>query len=255
MAPLGVGALLVACQDEHATPMAVQGEPGMPGEMKTTNATGSDFVAIPGNAGAYLSEEDRTKLMTQAEKGDAEAAFRLAFYYELCTPDRRQGMFWLKKAAALGHAGGQYNLAFFMWNLPEFKDDRRAVYWFQQAAQQGFPPAQHQLGEAYKLGRGIKRDYAKAKEWYEKAALSGDTSAMEELAELCQTTKYGEADLVTAYVWLSLAGKLIHPDSVAGRQISDQKKRISVKLNADELAQAVKCIEEIAPKIPNPDKH
>ena len=48
---------------------------------------------------------------------------------------------------------------------------------FQKAAEQGYAPAQYNLGNMYDSGQGVKQDYFKAVEWYQKAAEQGDASA------------------------------------------------------------------------------
>ena len=40
------------------------------------------------------------------------------------------------------------------------------------------------LGALYKDGKGVKQDYAKAREWYEKAAAQGNKDAEELLQHL-----------------------------------------------------------------------
>ena len=48
---------------------------------------------------------------------------------------------------------------------------------FQKVAEQGYAPAQCNLGYMYQYGRGVKQDYFKAVEWYQKAADQGQSDA------------------------------------------------------------------------------
>jgi len=57
------------------------------------------------------------------------------------------------------------------------KDEKKAVEWFQKAAEQGMPKAQFRLGMMYAQGRGVPQDRAKADEWYKKAADQGNIDA------------------------------------------------------------------------------
>jgi cell division septation protein DedD len=57
-----------------------------------------------------------------------------------------------------------------LWNGGEY---RKAVDEWRPAATAGDPQAQFNLGQAYKLGRGVPVDMAMAESWYRKAALQG----------------------------------------------------------------------------------
>ena len=52
-------------------------------------------------------------------------------------------------------------------------DYRKAVEQWRPAANAGDAQAQFNLGQAYKLGRGVPVDMALAEQWYRKAALQG----------------------------------------------------------------------------------
>ncbi|QDX24960.1 sporulation protein [Sphingomonas suaedae] len=58
-------------------------------------------------------------------------------------------------------------------------DYRTAVNEWRGPAVAGDPDAQFNLGQAYKLGRGVPADLAQAEEWYRKAALQGHPQAEE----------------------------------------------------------------------------
>ena len=57
------------------------------------------------------------------------------------------------------------------------KDIVQAVYWYRKAAEQGFAPAQSNLGYLYANGYGVEKDIVQAVYWYRKAAEQGDTRA------------------------------------------------------------------------------
>lgn len=56
------------------------------------------------------------------------------------------------------------------------KDFVRAREFFQTAAEQGYAPAQVNLGMMYDHGDGMPRDYRMARHWYQKAAYQGERS-------------------------------------------------------------------------------
>ena len=61
-----------------------------------------------------------------------------------------------------------------------------------QQALSGDPDAQDQLGDCYKYGLGMERDYEKAVEWYKKAADQGNAAAQRSLG-YCYNYGHGVA--------------------------------------------------------------
>ena len=59
------------------------------------------------------------------------------------------------------------------------QDYKKAIEWYQKAAEQGHADAQYNLGWIYEKGRGVSADNYKALEWYEKAAVQGVAMAQE----------------------------------------------------------------------------
>ena len=54
-------------------------------------------------------------------------------------------------------------------------DEKGAFLAFQDAAEQGYPPAQRKLGEIYDSGNSaVKRDYEESIRWYQKAREGGE---------------------------------------------------------------------------------
>ncbi|SVB47905.1 uncharacterized protein METZ01_LOCUS200759 [marine metagenome] len=63
-------------------------------------------------------------------------------------------------------------------------DLERAFYWYQQAADQEYPPAQFNVGIMFLEGSGVPEDRNQAKYWLEKAASAGFERAADVLAEI-----------------------------------------------------------------------
>ncbi len=77
------------------------------------------------------------------------------------------------------------------WSRGEYK---KAVEAWRPAAIAGDADAQFNLGQAYKLGRGVPEDLALAEEWYRKAALQGHYQAQDAYGlTLFQNNKRTEA--------------------------------------------------------------
>ena len=81
----------------------------------------------------------------------------------------------LQKKATSGDIVAQYLTGVvFLSGLGVKADGQKALDWLHKAADQGYAPAQAELGHAYESGwAGIKVDNAEAMEWYRKAADQG----------------------------------------------------------------------------------
>lgn len=64
------------------------------------------------------------------------------------------------------------------------KDDERAVYWMNEAAQQGYVRAYYNMGVAYRYGIGVKVDMRKAIEFLKKGAEAGEAWAQVNYGDL-----------------------------------------------------------------------
>jgi len=88
---------------------------------------------------------------------------------------------WLQKAASLGDPFGQYLLGLIKL---ERNDYPRAAEWFRNAAMQGLPQAQAQLGELFKRGRGVTEDKFEAYVWLLVSFDAGSHTVAPDLAAL-----------------------------------------------------------------------
>ena len=79
-------------------------------------------------------------------------------------------MTYFDRAANAGSALAQTRLA---WILDGANDDSRAVEMYRAAAEQGYAPGMHGLGEMYAKGEGVDKDVAQAVTWFTKAADAG----------------------------------------------------------------------------------
>ena len=107
-------------------------------------------------------------LREAAERGDAEAQFRLGdIYYEgkEVSQDHSEALKWFRKAAEQGHAGALSHELYQKAILPE-------------AAEQGDAEAQFRLGSIYYQGRGVPLDHSEALKWLRKAAEQGHAGAL-----------------------------------------------------------------------------
>ncbi|WP_181259098.1 sel1 repeat family protein [Pseudoduganella armeniaca] len=94
----------------------------------------------------WLSEQERAALSQSAQKGDKDAAFRLAQYYSFIEFDSEKEQYWLECSAKAGHAVAQYNLSFLLLNREE-PDTFSALHWAEMAKQNGEKKAQLLIDE------------------------------------------------------------------------------------------------------------
>ena len=84
-----------------------------------------------------------------------------------------------------------------------------AVKWYRKAAEQGYAPAQFNLGNMYDNGEGVTQDYKQAVKWYRKAAEQGFASAQYNLGSMYMLLiKNGHGviqDKVLAHMWFNIA--------------------------------------------------
>ncbi|HEY9676895.1 MAG TPA: tetratricopeptide repeat protein [Drouetiella sp.] len=81
-----------------------------------------------------------------------------------------------------GNAQAQLRLAFNLMKNRNAEDMLQAAHYYELAAQQGLPVAQHNLATMYLNGQGVAKDRAKAIHWFEIAAQQGDVDSQFNLA-------------------------------------------------------------------------
>ena len=101
------------------------------------------------------------------------------------TKDRVKALKWYRKAAELGLAVAQNDLAV-AYSLGDgvTKDDVEAGKWWRKAAEQGLTASQTALGSRYANGLGVPKDYVEGYKWLNLASAQGQKEAHENLAIL-----------------------------------------------------------------------
>jgi len=82
--------------------------------------------------------------------------------------------------------------------------ERARKEWLPYAAL-GNPNALYNLGQLYRMGRGVEVDFARAEEYYLRAAEKGHIGAQRNIGTLYYFGRLGETDHAKAYHWLSRA--------------------------------------------------
>lgn len=206
----------------------------------------SEFNNLPATSieKFVLADGEKMRLKSLAAKGDGKAAYKLAEYFAYVESNEPEYMRWCQMAAKEGYVIAQYNLAVALQYRPRYKDDVQSLRWYMAAAENGYGDAQRLVAEAFRDGRGTKVDLLNARKWFEEAALSGDTEAMLELADCYEKGVVGK-DLVMACAWIETAVKMIHPDSIRGREVAVKKKTIISHLSNEDIVRTRRAVDVI----------
>jgi TPR repeat protein len=206
-------------------------------------ASDSQTQSKPTATEKAASSADQLKALRQkAEKGDAEAQYRLAVALRTgqgAPKDDAAAVKWYRAAADQGHPGAQNNLGWMYYSgygVPH--DDPQAVSWFRKAADQGDQDSQYNLGMMYLTGRGVKRDDVEAAGWFRKAAEQGDAGAQFTLGVVYERGLGVKPDAVEAHVWYDLAST--RSSGQTQKKYAAARDRIAATLTAAQIAEANK---------------
>lgn len=168
--------------------------------------------------GSRSSDEKRTvlhlkeSLLSLAEKGDAEAQYRLgqSYYYgKKGVPiNYKEAIKWYRKSAIQGNYEAKYSLELCYKNKFGVPDDyQEAIRFFKEAAEQGDVLGQIELGKLYLKGNGSQNDYIEAEICFSKAANQGYAEAQFELGKLHLKGLGVQQSYSKAFFWFLKAAK------------------------------------------------
>jgi S1-C subfamily serine protease len=159
---------------------------------------------------------------------------------------------YIKALAEKGDALQQYTLAYCYANgdFMDNKDPVEAVKWYRKTAEQGYEPAQSELGRRYYYGDLVSKDTVEAAKWFRKAAEQGDSSAQGSLGSFYMTGDGGmPIDLPEAYKWSTLANQSRFPDPSASFILS----YLARVMKPEQIAEGQRLVREFrARKAPEP---
>ncbi len=146
---------------------------------KTTGIICFIFILLLTLSGVSFSYEEKSYVNgipcggASAELGVGEKCSDLKVFFEK----------WAQKAEqcdpeAQALLGLTYSKSSVSWD--------KAAKWFKKAAEQGYAPAQFELGVRYEYGEGVLQDFVLAHMWYNISASKGYSKARAALSELTQ---------------------------------------------------------------------
>lgn len=113
-----------------------------------------------------------------ARRGMPVAQGELGRWYDqglwLHFKNQEKALYWYEKSAKADYHKAQFNLGLLMQEQGRFE---RAAYWYARAAIQGFASAQYNLAVLFQEGKGVTKNLKTANLLFEKAALQGDEMA------------------------------------------------------------------------------
>ncbi len=205
----------------------------------------SSFAGLSEGLDALKRQDFSTaskELRPLAERGDAEAQYRIGLMYEFgkgFAVDKPRAIGWLGKAAAQGHAVAQLELGVIYANgegVPQ--DNVKAVQWFRMSAMQGNATGQYNLALMYAKGAGIGLDIAQAIAWFRTAAEQGDTGALFKLGVAYENGEGVAKDNVLAYTNYAIAARNGNKQYVEFRDDIGHKLNPSQARDAKAIADA-----------------
>jgi uncharacterized protein len=117
-------------------------------------------------------------------------------------------------------------------NAYQKRDYATALREWTPLAEEGDVKAQYNLGNMYRLGKGVSKDYTEAAEWYRMAATQGFPDAQYTLGVMHRYGRGVSRDYVQAYVWANMAEKQRHMEA---KQL---RKTLARKLTRDAVEDA-----------------
>jgi TPR repeat protein len=170
----------------------------------------NDIGVVSGNSSLYLTPKQLVVMKNLADKGDGEAALKLASYCIFIEGNNEKAFLWIKKSAEHGYVSGMRELA---KKYLAKSDKKNALYWFKLAANKGDSESKEYLEiffmpeelekvsvkamkgdgyDAYRLYRYysiISLNEKKEKFWIKKAAENGYAKAQFIYAQDCSQDK------------------------------------------------------------------
>jgi len=179
----------------------------------------SSFIIAAAQAGKSdvcpRADKDFTAMQQRADANDPVVQTTLASCYDLgmhVKPNGKESIRLLTKAANQGYAPAEYELGrIYLYGRGIPIDYAQALLWERKAAERGDPRAQRDLAYMYERGFGVAADPAQAAEWNRKAAMQGNAEAQLHLAKGLDDGVGVNKDSEEARKWYAKAARQEQP--------------------------------------------
>jgi TPR repeat protein len=156
------------------------------------------------------TQSDFRKLLSQAESGDREAQYRVGQLYAFpedtsVSKNAAASRDWMLKSAEQGYAPAQREVG--EMYLGADGDRGKAEIWLRRAAEQGDTLGQLWLGTSYKNGKFGGKDYREAFKWLLKASEHGNPEAEASLGQMYEEGEFVSENYVLAAKWYRKAAE------------------------------------------------
>ncbi|CCH54966.1 hypothetical protein BN8_04191 [Fibrisoma limi BUZ 3] len=122
----------------------------------------------------------------------------------IVTPAAEIGEVTDEVLAALSMADSCYEVGYQYYQVRDYK---KAIYWYQKAANLGSPIGQTNLGYMYEHELGVARNYTEALKWYQKAATAGNADGQNNLGSMYYNGLGTSKDYTQALKWYRAAAE------------------------------------------------
>jgi ABC-type dipeptide/oligopeptide/nickel transport system permease component len=151
-----------------------------------------------------LDDESEQSVQTM----DPKDQFELGEKYYFDDKNFTEAAKWYRMSAEQGYAPAQYELGAMYYDGEGIKQDfSEALKWFRKSADQGNADAQNSLGHMYYLGDGVTENHSEAVKWYRKSAEQGNKYAQKNLGEMYEYGYGITQDYGKAIEWYQKAAK------------------------------------------------
>ena len=158
---------------------------------------------------------DIPRIQAGAERGSIEMEIELGAAYFVgrgVERDEKRAAYWYEKAANSGDAIAQKQIGYFYQvGIGVPRDPVRAVRWFERAVAGGLVSAKVNLGVAYLWGLGVQKDEAESAQLFQEAAAKGDGLGACYLGDMHYFGRGVPKDESAAKHWYETGAKLHDP--------------------------------------------
>jgi Sel1 repeat len=118
------------------------------------------------------------------------------------------------------------------------RDHHAAVNWYREAAENGHPKAQNNLGAMFVDGKGVSQDYHSAAAWFRKAAAQGDVEGQFNLGLMYENGTGVPQDQHAAMSWYRAAAKQGHTGAKVRADQAQQCDRVQEQKEGEQEPQS-----------------